>query len=98
MLVSIKGQATLDIWNGKNTKAARKRLPRELWSVAIRKLTLLKRAETLDDLKRPPNNRLKPLVKERKGQHSIRINDQYRIAFTWTPEGPADVEIFDSHR
>jgi proteic killer suppression protein len=53
--------------------------------------------ERLDDLRAPPGNRLEMLVGDRKGQHSIRVNDQYRICFRWTREGPTDVEIVDYH-
>ena len=98
MFVSIKDRATLDIWNGENTKAARQRLPMELWKNAIRKLTIMKRAATLNDLRRPPNNKLESMKGDRKGQHSIRINDQFRICFVWTDEGPSEVEICDPHK
>lgn len=67
-------------------------------SVAMRKLAVLNRAERLDDLKVPPGNRLESLKGKRAGQFSIRINDQFRICFTWDPEGPNDVEIVDYHR
>lgn len=65
--------------------------------VAERKLTQLDAAVILDDLKVPPGNRLEPLAGDRAGQHSIRINDQFRVCFVWTNEGPADVEIVDYH-
>jgi toxin HigB-1 len=65
--------------------------------VAERKLSQLEAAQTLDFLKAPPGNRLEALKGERKGQHSIRINDQWRICFRWTEVGPADVEIVDDH-
>jgi len=65
--------------------------------VATRKLILLDAAQVLSDLKSPPGNKLHPLERERAGQHSIRINDQYRICFRWTSGGPADVEITDYH-
>ncbi|MBK6714513.1 MAG: type II toxin-antitoxin system RelE/ParE family toxin [Burkholderiales bacterium] len=66
-------------------------------SVAQRKLAQLEAAQTLDFLRAPPGNRLEALVGDRKGQHSIRINDQFRICFVWTPAGPEDVEIVDYH-
>lgn len=66
-------------------------------TVAMRKLAMLNRAGRLDDLKIPPGNRLEALKRDRKGQHSIRINDQFRICFVWTAEGPEDVEIVDYH-
>jgi len=65
--------------------------------VAERKLAQLEAAQTLDFLKAPPGNRLEALKGDRKGQHSIRINDQWRICFVWSDDGPADVEIVDYH-
>jgi proteic killer suppression protein len=65
--------------------------------VARRKLRQLHIAGSLEDLRIPPGNRLESLRGDRKGQMSIRINDQYRICFRWTPTGPADVEIVDYH-
>jgi toxin HigB-1 len=64
---------------------------------AMRKLDMLHAARQLNDLRAPPANRLEALTSSRRGQHSIRINDQWRICFTWTEEGPADVEIVDYH-
>ena len=64
---------------------------------ALRKLTQLDLAQTLGDMRAPPGNRLEALSGNRKGQWSIRVNDQYRICFTWTDEGPAKVEIVDYH-
>lgn len=66
-------------------------------TVARRKLDMLHQARDLRDLLAPPANRLEALRGNRKGQHSIRINDQWRICFVWTKEGPADVEIVDYH-
>lgn len=65
--------------------------------VVERKLLLLDAATTLQDLASPPNNRLEALKGDRKGQHSIRINDQYRLCFRWTKNGPEDVELVDYH-
>jgi toxin HigB-1 len=65
--------------------------------VARRKLRQLEIAGVLDDLRVPPGNRLETLKSERAGQHSIRVNDQYRVCFRWTPAGPQDVEIVDYH-
>jgi proteic killer suppression protein len=65
--------------------------------VATRKLALLDAAATLEFLRSPPGNRLEELKADRKGQHSIRINDQWRVCFKWTEEGPEDVEIVDYH-
>ena len=64
---------------------------------ALRKLDMLHNARHLDDLRAPPANRLEALAGDRRGQHSIRINDQWRIYFAWTKEGPANVEIVDYH-
>ncbi len=65
--------------------------------VALRKLRQLQIAERLDDLRVPPGNRLEALKGDRKGQHSIRVNDQFRLCFRWTAAGAADVEIVDYH-
>ena len=64
---------------------------------ARRKLEILEAVEKLEDLRVPPGNRLEVLRGERKGQHSIRVNDQYRICFVWSEEGAEDVEIVDYH-
>ena len=66
-------------------------------AVAERKLQQLDSAATLEFLRSPPGNRLEALERDRKGQHSIRINDQWRICFVWTDEGPSKVEIVDYH-
>lgn len=66
-------------------------------SVAERKLAQLHAAETLEFLRSPPGNRLEALKGDREGQYSIRINDQFRVCFRWTSEGPEDVEIVDYH-
>jgi toxin HigB-1 len=86
----------------KTTKAvfdgeAPKGFPADLVKVARRKLRYLHAAESLNDLRSPPGNRLEALAGNRKGQHSIRINDQFRVCFVWTSEGPADVQIVDYH-
>lgn len=65
--------------------------------VALRKLAQLEWSSTLEDLKVPPGNRLEALRGDRKGQHSIRINDQWRLCFVWTSKGAASVEIVDHH-
>jgi toxin HigB-1 len=64
---------------------------------ALRKLAQLDLAQNLDDMRVPPGNRLEALSDDRKGQWSVRINDQNRICFRWTNEGPTDVEIADYH-
>lgn len=97
MIVSFRDLGTENIFNGEDTKDARKTCPQDLWKIAFRKLDQLNSAATLDDLRVPPRNKLKLLKGNRKGQHSIRINDQYRICFTWTTNGPAEVEITDYH-
>lgn len=97
IIVSFKDKATEDIFDANDTKEARKLCPINCWEVAQRKLDQLNAAFSLDDMKVPPGNRLEALKGEHKGQHSIRINDQYRICFTWTSQGPSEVEIVDYH-
>lgn len=97
MIQSFKNKATEDVFNGKSTKAARKICPKSLWNIAIRKLDLLDSAVTLNELRVPPGNRLEALSGHRKGEHSIRLNDQYRICFIWSENGPIQVEIADYH-
>jgi toxin HigB-1 len=72
-------------------------LPRSLSTIAARKLDLVNAAVVLEDLRSPPGNRLEALHGKRHGQHSIRINQQYRICFLWTDEGPSNVEVVDYH-
>jgi len=69
----------------------------QIANVATRKLAMLSEAVELRDLKSPPGNRLEQLERDRLGQHSIRVNDQWRICFEWTPQGPINVEIVDYH-
>jgi len=97
MIESFADKATEDIFNGENTTAARKRLPRNLWNVAFRKLDQIDSAVALDDLKVPPGNRLEALKGKRSGQYSIRINDQFRICFEWDQNNAANVKIVDYH-
>jgi proteic killer suppression protein len=97
MIESFADKATEDIFNGANSAAARKLLPKALWKIAFRKLDQIDSATTLDDLRIPPGNRLEALKAERSGQYSIRINDQYRICFKWTQGGASLVEIVDYH-
>jgi len=97
MIRQFANAGTEDIFNGKNSRAARQTCPRGLWRIAARKLDQLDSVDTLDDLKVPPGNRLEALSGDRKGQFSIRINDKYRICFKWESEGPTDVEILDYH-
>lgn len=85
------------MYNGEDTKAARRTCQREIWRVAFRKLDMIEGARLLSDLGSPRNNRLAKLSGNRVGQHSIRINDQYRICFVWGEQGAEDVEITDYH-
>ncbi len=97
MIVSFKDEETAAIYDGEETRRARRRLPLELWSTAQRKLDQLNRVARLQQLGVPPGNRLKALSGDRAGQHSNRINDQYRICFVWTDNGPAELQITDYH-
>jgi len=81
------------LWSRQRVKSLDPRIERP----ALRKLVMLDAAESLDDLRVPPGNRLEAQRGDRAGQHSIRINQQWRICFTWTDAGPTDVEIVDYH-
>ena len=70
---------------------------RRFQAVAKRKLDMVHAATSLNDLRSPPGNRLEALKRDRRGQHSIRVNDQWRVCFRWTDRGPEDVEIADYH-
>lgn len=93
MILDFKCKETAKIWAGEVSK----KLPREIQQVALRKLFMLHSAINLIDLRIPPANRLEALKDNRKGQHSIRINDQWRICFVWTNAGATQVEIVDYH-
>lgn len=93
MIRSFRCAETESIWRGVRSK----RLPPEMQSVARRKLRMLNNAVDLNDLRVPPANRLEALKGERKGQHSIRINCQWRICFLWRDANAEQVEIVDSH-
>ena len=97
MIVSFADQGADDVYNGRNTSAARRTCPRPLWTVAAKKLDQLDSSAALGDLRAPPGNRLETLPGAREGQHSIRINQQYRICFVWTDSGAVQVEIVDYH-
>ncbi len=97
MIRSFRNTATEHVFNGRASKAARRACPTALWRVAVRKLEYLDSARLLEDLRVPPGNRLERLRGDRRGQWSIRINDQYRICFVWTELGPEQVEIVDYH-
>ena len=97
MIQNFKTKDTEDVFNGIGSREARQICPNVLWRVAARKLDQLDSVEILNELRIPPGNRLEQLSGERKGQYSIRINDQYRICFLWTGSGPDQVEIVDYH-
>lgn len=97
MIVSFADAGTEDIFNGVGSKQARRTCPRELRPQARRKLDQLNAAVECDSLRVPPGNRLEALKGDRERQHSIRLNDQYRVCFQWTDTGPALVEIVDYH-
>jgi toxin HigB-1 len=97
VIVSFADQGTEDIFNGRDTKAARRACSRNLWNVARRKLDQLNAASRLDTLRVPPGNRLEALKGDRDGQHAIRVNDQFRICFRWTNVGADAVQIVDYH-
>jgi toxin HigB-1 len=93
MIRSFKGKFTEAVFNGLSPKG----FPADLVKIARRKLEMVNAAEALRDLVMPPANRLEALAGDRKGQHSIRINDQWRICFRWEVDGPHGVEIVDYH-
>lgn len=93
MIRSFKGKFAEQVMAG----TAPKGFPVDILRVAQRKLFMIDQAVELSDLAVPPNNRLEALKKDRTGQHSIRINDKWRISFRWTAAGPENVEIVDYH-
>jgi proteic killer suppression protein len=97
MIRSFLGPGTRDIFDGTDSRAARRACPMELWTVARRKLDQLNQADKLADLRVPRGNRLKKLRGDRSGQHSVRINQRYRVCFRRTDDGPEEVEIVDYH-
>jgi len=92
MIVSFADQDTADLFAGKRVRRFV-----SILSVAERKLQQLDSAATLDALRSPPGNRLEALLGDLNGQHSIRINDQFRLCFVWAPDGVRDVRIVDYH-
>jgi proteic killer suppression protein len=90
---SFKSEETEKIFNRQRSR----KLPQDIQQVALRKLRMLNRAVTLDDLRIPPANRLEKLRGDREGQWSIRLNDQWRICFAWRDGEADDVEIVDYH-
>ena len=97
MIISFKDKGTEDIYNGKATKAAIRTCPKYIWKIVARKLDQLDSILSVDELRVSPGNRLKALSGQRKGQFSIRINDQFRICFKWSEIGPELVKITDYH-
>ena len=93
MIVSFRDRETSRIWHGEYSR----RLPSDIQVMALRKLRLLNNARRLDDLRVPPANRLEALHGRRRGQHAIRINDQWRICFVWRDGHAREVEIVDYH-
>ncbi|MGR6429398.1 type II toxin-antitoxin system RelE/ParE family toxin [Rhizobium sp. PAMB 3182] len=93
MIQSFADPETECIWSGRRSR----KLPPDIQPVALRKLRLLNQARTLQDLRVPPGNRLEALKGDRTGQHSIRINSQWRICFIWQEGGPSHVTIVDYH-
>ncbi|MGA3004790.1 MAG: type II toxin-antitoxin system RelE/ParE family toxin [Acetobacteraceae bacterium] len=93
MIVSFRSSETERIWHGQFSRA----LPQDIQRTALRKLRILNNARVLNDVAVPPNNHLEALRGDRAGQHSIRINRQWRICFVWTQGGPDRVEIVDYH-
>ncbi len=93
MLRSFADKETERVWQRRTVR----KLDQSTQRVALRKLLILDAAETLDDLRVPPGNRLEKLKGERAGTYSVRINRQWRICFRWTAAGPEDVEIVDYH-
>lgn len=93
MIQSTKGKLIEQVMSGKPGKG----FPSDLFRVAVRKIAMMEAAAVLDDLRVPPANRLEALHGDREGQHSIRINGQWRVCFIWTDRGPEDVEIVDYH-
>jgi proteic killer suppression protein len=93
MIKSFEDRMTEAVYQGESPKG----FPADLVKAARRKLGYLDAAVDLNDLRSPPGNRLEALGRDRDGQHSIRVNDQFRVCFIWTDEGPKDVEITNYH-
>lgn len=93
MIRSFACKETADFYRTERTKQGWQ----DVKKIAKRKLDMLAAAKVLDDLKVPPGNQLEALKDDRAGQHSIRINKQWRVCFVWTEQGPTDVEIVDYH-
>ncbi|MCA2997552.1 MAG: type II toxin-antitoxin system RelE/ParE family toxin [Burkholderiales bacterium] len=93
MILNFADKETERIWDGEVSR----RLPGAIQTIARRKLRMINNARRLDDLRIPPANRLEALKGDMKGQHSIRIDDQWRICFRWSEAGVSDVRIVDYH-
>ena len=93
MIQSFADRETELIWSGRRSRV----FPPDIQATALRKLRLLNQARVLQDLRIPPGNRLEALKGDRTGQHSIRINNQWRICFTWSVSGAGNVELVDYH-
>jgi proteic killer suppression protein len=93
---TLADDTTRDIWNGVNTKAAR-RIPRDLWPIVQRKLDQIDAVTKLEDLRVPPGNRLHALTGDRRGLHAVRVNDQDRIVFRFDGADAFDVQCSDYH-
>jgi proteic killer suppression protein len=93
MIQTTKGRLIEQVLAGKPGKG----FPADLFRAAVRKAAMLEAAVVLDELRSPPGNMLEALAGNREGQHSIRINNQWRICFIWTDQGPESVEIVDYH-
>ena len=96
MIRSFADVTTADLWAERNSKAARS-IPRELWHIVHRKLTMLDGAQRLEDLAAVPGNRFEALAGDRKGRHSIRVNQQYRLTFRWENNDAHEVCCEDYH-
>ena len=93
MIKSFRAKETGKIWHGIRSR----RLPQDIQQIARRKLRMINNARSLNDLRVPPANRLEALRGKRAGQHSVRINDQWRICFRWSEGDALNVEIVDYH-
>ncbi len=93
MIRSFRGREAVEIWHGKVVR----RLPSDVQGIARRKLRMLNNSQSLSDLRVPPGNRLEALRGDRAGEHSIRVNDQWRICFVWQDGDAHEVEIVDYH-
>ena len=97
MIRSFADATTDDVFHGRNSKAAR-RIPRDIWPIAARKLDRVNAAADLSFLADPPANRLEALKGDQKGRHSIRVNDQYRVTFRFDAGDAFEVRVEDYHR